>query len=156
MTRNTSNLKRRSFLKKVVQVCSAIGFVASMVLYWLYVFPKQRGKRKIVYVYACATDDLPDRGVKHFFVDYPLHGRTVTKKIFIVNTHTADLFALSGVCTHLGCLVRWDRRARRFQCPCHQGQYNLSGEVVAGPPPAPLQRMMLKIDNDRVLVGLMV
>jgi cytochrome b6-f complex iron-sulfur subunit len=156
MTRNTSNLKRRSFLKKVVQVFSAIGVVAAMVLYLLYVFPKKRGKRKIVYVDACATDDLPDRGVKHFFVGYPFHGRTVTKKIFIVNTETAEPYALSGVCTHLGCLVRWDRRAHRFQCPCHQGQYNLSGAVVAGPPPAPLQRMTLKIDNDRVLVGLKV
>jgi len=155
MAFNESKTNRRSFLKRVVQAFSALGLVAAGTMYWLYVFPRHTGKRKIMHVYICATDDLPVLGVKQFFMDYPLHGRTVTKKIFIVNTDT-EPYALSGVCTHLGCLVNWQRSAQRFRCPCHQGQYDIAGQVISGPPPAPLQRLALHIKNDKVFVGIKV
>ena len=155
MTRIDSNINRRSFLKKVVQAFSAIGIIAATISYLLYIFPTKIGKRKVKYVYACDTGDMPVLGVKQFLVEYPLNGRRVAKKIFIVNTDT-EPFALSGVCTHLGCLVRWHRTMNRFRCPCHQGQYDISGAVVAGPPPAPLKRLDLKIENEKVFVGLRV
>lgn len=126
-----------------------------MVLYLFYAFPKGVQKKKGVYVYACEEDELPVQGVKQYLIDYSLQGKPVTKKIFIVNTGD-ELFALSGVCTHLGCLVSWYRPENRFRCPCHGGQYDIRGNVIAGPPSKPLNRLALKIEHQKVNVSLKI
>lgn len=58
----------------------------------------------------------------------------------IVNDAGDDLeyYALNAVCTHLGCVVPWDRSANKFKCPCHGSQYSKTGAVVRGPAPLPL------------------
>ncbi|CAE7478065.1 petC, partial [Symbiodinium pilosum] len=47
-------------------------------------------------------------------------------------------FALLSVCTHLGCVVPWNRAANKFCCPCHGSQYDENGKVVRGPAPLSL------------------
>ena len=155
MLENTSKLDRRSFLKKVCNLFSFIGLFISIVLYLFYAFPKKVRKKKVVYVYTCEEDELPVQGVRQYVIDYSLHGKPVTKKFFIANTD-GELYALSGVCTHLGCLVNWYRHENRFRCPCHSGQYDINGNVVAGPPPAPLNRLPLKIEHQKVYIGLRI
>lgn len=54
------------------------------------------------------------------------------KRVFIFADEDG-LYAISSVCTHLGCIVyqtEWG-----FQCPCHGSQYNRDGKVIAGPAP---------------------
>ena len=153
MSENTSKFDRRSFLRKVCSLFSFIGFFAAMVFYLLYAFPKQVRKKKIVNVYVCEEEELPILGVKKYLIDYPLYGKSITKKIFIVNTGK-ELFALSANCTHLGCLVSWYWPENRFRCPCHFGQYDIRGNVVAGPPPAPLNRLSLEIKHQKVYIGI--
>lgn len=46
--------------------------------------------------------------------------------------------ALYGVCTHLGCLPKWDGPNDRFACPCHGSQYQKDGTWITGPAPRPL------------------
>lgn len=55
-------------------------------------------------------------------------------------------------CTHLGCAYRWDAADRRFLCPCHDAKFDLDGNVVAGPPPRPLDRLQSKIEGGKILV----
>ncbi len=47
-------------------------------------------------------------------------------------------------------------RARSFRCPCHGGVYDVTGKVVEGPPPRPLDVLDARIDTgeDSVLVRL--
>ncbi|CAK9033065.1 unnamed protein product [Durusdinium trenchii] len=47
-------------------------------------------------------------------------------------------FALLSVCTHLGCVVPWNKAANKFCCPCHGSQYDENGKVVRGPAPLSL------------------
>jgi len=47
-------------------------------------------------------------------------------------------FGIGAVCTHLGCVVPWNRAANRFCCPCHGSQYDENGKVVRGPAPLSL------------------
>ena len=61
---------------------------------------------------------------------------------------------LSAICTHTGCNVTWQSEEGEFECPCHGGKYNRQGEVVAGPPPKPLERLPLKIENGEVAIQL--
>jgi Rieske Fe-S protein len=85
-------------------------------------------------------------------IAYSQHDRPIRSKIFLVRTDD-ELFGLSSVCTHLSCLVSWHRGREKFSCPCHRGQYDIHGRVVAGPPPAPLSRLPVKIEGDRIYVG---
>ena len=53
-------------------------------------------------------------------------------------------------CTHLGCPVRWLPNAGLFMCPCHGGVYYKDGTVAAGPPPRPLARYDVRVENGQV------
>ncbi len=59
----------------------------------------------------------------------------------------------SLVCTHLGCLVQWQEGAQEFYCPCHDGRFDQFGEVLAGPPPLPLEQIAVRVEGDTVIVG---
>lgn len=58
----------------------------------------------------------------------------------IVTDDKSDLeyFALNAVCTHLGCVVPWNKAENKFMCPCHGSQYSPTGAVTRGPAPLPL------------------
>lgn len=66
--------------------------------------------------------------------------------VFLTATDAGDVRALSATCTHLGCRVAWNADADRFECPCHKGIYDREGRVVAGPPPAPLPPIPVRVD----------
>lgn len=61
--------------------------------------------------------------------------------------------AFSMVCTHLGCLIQWQPGEMEFYCPCHDGRFDQFGEVLAGPPPVPLEEFPVRIEDDTVIVG---
>jgi quinol---cytochrome c reductase iron-sulfur subunit, bacillus type len=69
--------------------------------------------------------------------------RTGERNFVIYNVH----------CTHVGCPVTWSPQARRFFSPCHGGVFDADGRVLAGPPPRPLDRYEVKIDNGVLLAG---
>lgn len=61
--------------------------------------------------------------------------------------------ALSAVCTHLGCIVKWDGVKRQLVCPCHVAAFDVNGNVVGGPAPRPLQSIDAKIVRDEIIIG---
>jgi cytochrome b6-f complex iron-sulfur subunit len=65
------------------------------------------------------------------------HGR---EPLFVVRTEAGELIGLSAVCTHLHCVLDWDRDRNQLACPCHEGAFDLNGNVLTGPPPRPLRR----------------
>ena len=74
--------------------------------------------------------------------------------VFVKDLYPDDPLALYSRCSHLGCSVKWDAEGGRFRCPCHGGTYDETGQVVAGPPPRPLTRLEVKIENDVCFVRL--
>lgn len=64
-----------------------------------------------------------------------------------------SLRAFSLVCTHLGCIVQWQADKKEFYCPCHDGRFDEFGDVLAGPPPIPLEQFAVSVDGDTVTVG---
>jgi glycine/D-amino acid oxidase-like deaminating enzyme/nitrite reductase/ring-hydroxylating ferredoxin subunit len=50
-----------------------------------------------------------------------------------------QLHALSARCTHLGCLVAFNRAERAWECPCHGSRFDVHGKVVQGPANQPLE-----------------
>jgi menaquinol-cytochrome c reductase iron-sulfur subunit len=63
-----------------------------------------------------------------------------------------DFVALSNICTHLGCRVRWVADQERFFCPCHNGVFDKNGNVISGPPPRPLDHYEVKVENDQLFI----
>lgn len=63
-------------------------------------------------------------------------------------------YALSIVCTHLGCIVTLDPNiSDNLYCPCHASLFDIHGNVLDGPAPKPLQTYPVEIVNDRVIIG---
>jgi cytochrome b6-f complex iron-sulfur subunit len=63
------------------------------------------------------------------------HGTT---PFFVVRVESERVIALSAVCTHVRCILGFDRERKAIVCPCHDGRFDLAGNVLSGPPPRPL------------------
>ena len=65
----------------------------------------------------------------------------------------AGIYALSTVCTHLGCTPNWLEAEQKFKCPCHGSGYYKSGINFEGPTPRPLERYAISLaDDGQILV----
>jgi cytochrome b6-f complex iron-sulfur subunit len=71
----------------------------------------------------------------------------------LVRTSAGELKALSAVCTHLECIVQYRPDTKQIWCACHNGQYNLSGKNIGGPPPRPLEEFKVNTRGDDVVVS---
>ena len=76
----------------------------------------------------------------------------IDRRIVYLVKNGSDVHVLDSTCTHLGCRTRFNPESKRIECPCHGGVYDAAGNVVSGPPPSPLQRLPVRIENDEVLV----
>lgn len=65
------------------------------------------------------------------------------RRVFIFNS-SAGFYAISSVCTHLGCNVRYIE-GNGFRCPCHGSGFDENGQVVQGPAPRPLVWVALSL-----------
>ena len=63
------------------------------------------------------------------------------EKVAAFRDEAGHLHAVSAVCTHEGCLVRWNRAQTSWDCPCHGSRFSVDGEVLVGPAVANLPPM---------------
>lgn len=71
-------------------------------------------------------------------------------------THTAPnaFHAFNATCTHLGCTVQYRADIQRIWCACHGGQYDPeTGQVLAGPPPRPLEPLKVTLQDGKIMVS---
>jgi Rieske Fe-S protein len=156
MHSSTEPPERRRFLNGVIAaIQAAIGGALGVILGGAIISPGL-GKRQENWLPAASLSDLPQdeptlgtlRVTREDGYSQAVDRRTV----FLVRTNDTQVTALDSTCTHLGCRVSWDPQAQLLKCPCHGGQYDRTGAVKAGPPPAPLARMNTRVDGGQVLV----
>ena len=58
------------------------------------------------------------------------------------------IYALSTVCTHLGCTPNWLSTEQKFKCPCHGSGFFKTGINFEGPAPRPLERFKIALADD--------
>lgn len=87
--------------------------------------------------------DLPVGGTKNI-----TYGAT---PVLVLRT-SESLRAFSLICTHLGCIVQWQADKKEFYCPCHDGRFDEFGDVIAGPPPIPLEQYPVRVEGETVIV----
>src|ERR1035438_2230989 len=67
-------------------------------------------------------------------------GSVASQGVIVANTGSNTYIALAQACTHAGCSIGYNYSQNDFVCPCHGGTFDTSGNVVSGPPPAPLKK----------------
>jgi len=132
------------------------GIIAGTFIYPLVelVERKTAGKR-LVFFDAVPLDDMPESGMKKVELNIRGGDRPDTR-VFLRRDPDGTLTAFSAFCSHLGCLVNFNNIKKEFICPCHGGRYDSEGRVIAGPPPAPLARLPVRIAGNKIQVGLKV
>lgn len=138
-----STNERRTFLGIIL---AAIGAVAAGAFGWSlfrFLSPVDRGGDDSQ---VRVARDLVTLGGAHFFA---FQGRPAV----VVQPRAGEFIALNAVCTHLGCIVKWQDDTLDFLCPCHAGRFSPTGQVLGGPPPRALDSYTVTIDGDDLLIG---
>ncbi|MCX8033952.1 MAG: Rieske (2Fe-2S) protein [Thermodesulfovibrio sp.] len=149
---NFNETTRRAFLKRVVKFLFSFSSIFLVIL-GLIIFKPSNPRRKEYKFYYVSEDKIPREGVKKIEIETENFHKPL--KVFLVRTE-GSIIALSPVCTHLGCFVNYDRNSTEFICPCHGGKYDINGNVIAGPPKEPLLRLPVKIENEKVYLGIKI
>jgi cytochrome b6-f complex iron-sulfur subunit len=136
-------INRREFLQKVLAVLGLTTLASFLYPFYRYFSPRtgEGGVKQLV----LSKKDIPAGEAKDIVFN--------NTPGVLINTPDKGFIALSRVCTHLGCLVDYQKDKKRLLCPCHAGTYDLSGNVTSGPPPKPLQQFPVKVEGDSVFIG---
>ena len=137
-------MKRRNFLD-IFFGGSLLATIAAFVYPVVrYVLPSKRTGVIQNSVAAAKAGELPPNAAKIF--------KFGSAPAVLVNTAEGTLVALSAVCTHLTCTVRYDGETGTLFCPCHNGRFDLNGNVLSGPPPRPLETYAVEISGPDIIV----
>lgn len=126
---------RREFARFLVLASAAFAGGSSVVSLWASLRKVNTGDpMPILELSSLAV------GASHLF-SYP----TDADPAILVRPDPDIVLGFSQKCTHLGCVVFWSPDEGHFECPCHEGLFNLAGRPIAGPPERPLSRIDLEV-----------
>lgn len=140
---NKTSLNRREFFGWLsiawISFAAASAGLASFVFRYLY--PNVNFEPAMDFI-AGAPDDY-DRGVDERWKNQ--------FGVWMVKSE-GKLFALSNICTHLGCIPNWLPAELKFKCPCHGSGYYMSGVNFEGPAPRPLERYKITMNAEGKII----
>jgi Rieske Fe-S protein len=89
--------------------------------------------------------------------EFPVDGAKMVsvndRPVLILRGADGELRAFSALCTHLQCVVAYSAERRQIECPCHRGVYSLDGRNIDGPPPRPLDELVVSVNEGSVIVS---
>jgi cytochrome b6-f complex iron-sulfur subunit len=133
-------LKRRSFLDGLL----SLGFVSTAIAVfypvWRFVIPPANAEP--------ATDSVVAGKVTEFQPNTGAVLKFGTKPAILIRTPDGGFKAFTAVCTHLDCTVQYKSDTSQIWCACHNGLYDLAGNVVSGPPPRPLEAFTVNLRGE--------
>ena len=135
---------RRDFLNQVLAAGGVIWVAGTLIPAGVYLWPAKDRGPGAEYVDAGSTADFP--------VGSERMVQKGGKPVMVLRLKQDEYRAFSAVCTHLACVVRWDRQRRQIRCPCHAGFFAADGTVISGPPPRPLTAYRVQIIDEQVRV----
>jgi cytochrome b6-f complex iron-sulfur subunit len=134
--------KRRDFLKYLLST-GIVGFGA-ITIYPVLSFlkpPKQR-EVEVSSISAGLVDDFKPGDSKII--------RFGKVPVILIRDDESNFKAFSATCTHLDCTVQYKKEEKIILCACHNGKYDLQGRNIAGPPPRPLDKYMVKLKGQEI------
>jgi cytochrome b6-f complex iron-sulfur subunit len=135
---------RRDFLNRVIVGLFSLSALIIGVPLIRFLFPpsqiiERRGRKMPV----GKVSDIPDGSSKTVLFD----GRPV-----ILINYGGKINAVSAICPHMGCFLRWDEKIGQIKCPCHFAVFNVNGSVISGPSPEPLKTYRVEISDNRIFI----
>lgn len=149
-------ITRRRFMGWTVGLLSALlAVLAGVPILGAILSPALRPSQKEDWAPIGGLDQFPEG--QFTAVDYQSAARdgwmeSSAKQTVWVHRKDDQFLVFSAICSHAGCRVAWKAERNQFVCPCHGGIYDAEGRVVAGPPPRPLTRYLVKLEQGQVLV----
>ena len=149
-------LSRRAFLNRLSLILSGlIGLVLSVPILAYLLTPLIR-RAPEVWQDVGSVDQFQVGATVPVAIDDPSPlawaGQTAKTSVWL-RRNSQDAFTAFAVnCTHLACPVSWQPAAELFLCPCHGGVFYGDGRVAAGPPPRPLPRYDVQVQDGRVQI----
>ena len=143
-TEGSPKVSRRSALNWLLGTSLGATIIAALYPVFRFVIPPPIAEAAVNRVLAGKLSELPDNSGKIF--------RFGSKPGILIRTPTGQVRAFSAVCTHLGCTVQYRPDLEHIWCACHNGQYDLHGKNISGPPPKPLEEYKVGIVGDDVYV----
>ena len=135
---------RRTFLDYLLGTSALATLGAIVYPIFRFMSPPQIVESAENSVVAAKLSEVPPNSGKIF--------KFGTKPGILVHTASGEFKAFSAVCTHLECIVQYRDDTKQIWCACHNGQYNLSGKNIGGPPPRPLEEYKVNTRGDDVVV----
>ncbi|HMD13234.1 MAG TPA: Rieske (2Fe-2S) protein [Bacteroidota bacterium] len=134
-------ISRRYFLESVAAGAIGIAAVGSIALTASYLSPN-------------VLREPPTKFKAGKPEDFPPGSTTFQKeqKVYIIRAPEGYFYAVSAVCTHLGCITNWKSEEGIIACPCHGSKFDKDGRVIGGPAPRPLPRFSMSLDVQGQLV----
>jgi len=133
---NGTGIDRRDFLNEIAAAALGIAAVGSAVVTIRYLSPNVLFEPPTSFRIG-TPDDFAVNSVTYI----------ADQQVYIVST-AGGFFAMSAVCTHLGCITQWKPELDLIACPCHGSRFNKDGMVVNGPAPRPLPHFAMKLMPD--------
>lgn len=127
--------KFRRTRRRVLQTIALVGTLGFLAWRFLVPEPGSRKKRLL----ELKKSDLPPGGALVY-----------RRSRIAVIRRDEEIYALSLVCTHLGCTV--NVTPNNLVCPCHGSVFDRSGEVLKGPSNRPLPRLEVQEKGDSLVV----
>ncbi len=138
-------LSRRFFLRQLLAGGAFGLFGATVYPVLRYLWPPQGARASVTSVVAAKVGELASNSAKIF--------RFGARPGLLIKTPQGQFKAFSAVCTHLNCTVQYDPEISAILCPCHNGKYDLNGQVISGPPPKPLEPFAANVQGDEIVVS---
>lgn len=139
--RKEGSMSRRYFLEIVGGSAVGVAAAGSVLLTAQYLSPNVLHEPPLKFK-AGTVEDYPSDSVTLI----------VDQKSYIVRAKEGYFYAMSAICTHLGCITGWKSGERIIACPCHGSMFDREGNVIAGPAPRPLPRFQITLEEREQLV----
>ena len=155
-TLQTVSGPRRTFFVWMIRLIPSMMGISLLILLLEYVGSPALRRRTDVWTSIGKVADVPSDEPKELEYASKINDgwRTTSAKkaVWVVKQANGGITAFSPLCPHLGCGYRWNSPAKQFQCPCHGSVYDMTGKVLAGPAPRPLDVLPTKVENGQLLV----
>ena len=135
-----NGVTRRDFLNEMTMGALGIAGLGSVVLTYQFFSPNVLFEPSTTF--RAGNPDL-----------YPIHSVTFLQdqQVYIVRM-PEGFYAVSAVCTHLGCVTQWKPDAEMIACPCHGSKFKADGTKIEGPAPRPLPHFGISLTVDGELL----
>ena len=74
------------------------------------------------------------------------------KDLLLVRDGESSAHVFEALCPHEQCPVVYSAETQKIECPCHAAVFDLTGKVLEGPPPRPLESYATIVDGNRILI----